>query len=80
MSPYIGCDDIETQTESLYHLNTTEAPNDSYIGYMTRVVKYGGGGPYPIHGLLRAQLVIIILYFQLEANFGYIVILFNGFV
>ena len=28
----------------------------------------------------RGQWVIFILYFQLEANFGYIVILFKGFV
>ena len=36
---------------------------------------HGDIGPTP-----RYKILIIILYFQLEANFGYIVILFNGFV
>ena len=47
------------------------------------VLPHGDIGPLPqseISGALRAHLVIIILSFQLEANVGYIVILFNGFV
>ena len=47
------------------------------------VPPHGDIGPHPWSenfGALRAQLVIIIIYFWLEANFGYIVILFNSLV
>ena len=39
-----------------------------------------GGTQSEFFGVLCAHLLIIILSFQLEANVGYIVILFNGFV
>ena len=44
---------------------------------------HGDIGPTPkskIFGELRAQRVVFILYFQLQATLGYIVILFNDLV